>query len=96
MQEIRLLEIYNPYPQGVLMDLEARPGDSPHHFPLTLSLTCQEQPLALLAGRIKFGFKAGRVKLQIKGGHFEVVAPWPNSHSASPLVWYWPLESSQG
>ena len=96
MQEIRLLEIYNPYPQGVLLDLEARPIDAPHHFHLTLSLNCQEQPLALLAGRIKFGFKAGRVKLQIKGGHFEVLAPLPHSHSASSSVWCWPLESSQG
>lgn len=73
MAETRLLEIYNPYPQALLLDLEVSPPEESAEggFPLVLSLSAQEGKLSLLEGSLKFGLKTGRIGLSLQSGRFQ-------------------------
>ncbi|MFN5513929.1 MAG: pentapeptide repeat-containing protein [Cyanobacteriota bacterium] len=90
MAEIRLLEIYNPYPQALLMDLEICP--LAEGYRLELSLSAQEEKVSLLEGSLKFGLKTGRMSLEIQGGEFQ-----PQETDVFPQIsapgpgWLYPL-----
>ncbi len=70
MPSIHLLELQNPYPDCVFLNLNGTPDSSNSAIALSLTLTCQEQWKSLLAGRIKFGIRAGWFRLKIEGGEF--------------------------
>lgn len=70
MREMHLLEIQNPYPDCVLMNLEAFPHPTEAALTLVLNISFHEQWKTLLGGRIKFGLKRGIFKLQVKDCEF--------------------------
>lgn len=80
MPDIHLLEIQNPYANGILVDLEARVKAEDAETPrisLVVNLSLQEQWLNLASGRLKFALKIGQFNLKIQGGDF-MPAPLPN------------------
>ncbi len=70
MPEIHLLEIQNPYPEWVELDLKGIFDPSENTFSLSLGLTYQEQWRSLLDGRVKLALKAGKFKLKLSAGEF--------------------------
>lgn len=70
MSSIHLLELQNPYPDCVFLNLNGTVDPATSAIALSLSLSCQEQWKSLLAGRIKFGIRAGWFRLTIQGGEF--------------------------
>ena len=70
MPEIHLLEIQNPYPEWVELDLKGICDPSEKTFSLSLGLNYQEQWRSLLDGRVKLALKAGKFKLKLSTGEF--------------------------
>jgi hypothetical protein len=70
MPEIHLLEIQNPYPEWVELDLKGIFDPSEKTFSLSLGLNYQEQWRSLLDGRVKLALKAGKFKLKLSTGEF--------------------------
>lgn len=67
---MHLLEIQNPYPDCVLMNLEAFPHATEADLTLVLKISFHEQWKMLLGGRVKFGLKRGVFKLEVRDGEF--------------------------
>jgi len=70
MSEIHLLEVQNPYPEWVELDLKGVFDPLEKTFSLSLGLNCQEQWRSLLDGRVKLALKAGIFKLKLSTGEF--------------------------
>ncbi|MEB3308694.1 MAG: pentapeptide repeat-containing protein [Snowella sp.] len=70
MSSIHLLELQNPYPDCVSLNLNGMLDSSGSAIALSLTLSCQEQWKTLLAGRVKFGIRAGWFRVKIQGGEF--------------------------
>jgi hypothetical protein len=70
MLEIHLLEIQNPYPEWVELDLKGIFDPSEKTCSLSLGLNYQEQWRSLLDGRVKLALKAGIFKLKLSSGEF--------------------------
>ena len=71
MREVHLLEIQNPYPDSALINLGAVPLPDSDTFQLLLTLSCHEQTLNLLAGKVKFALWSARLTLTVKDNPFE-------------------------
>lgn len=70
MPEIHLLEIQNPCPEWVELDLKGIFDPSEKTCSLSLGLNYQEQWRSLLGGRVKLALKTGIFKLKLSSGEF--------------------------
>jgi hypothetical protein len=70
MPEIHLLEIQNPYPEWVELNLKGTFDPSEKTCSLSLGLNYQEQWRSLLGGRVKLALKAGIFKFKLSSGEF--------------------------
>ncbi|BFM38606.1 pentapeptide repeat-containing protein [Synechocystis sp. LKSZ1] len=101
MPDIHLLEIQNPYANGILMDLEARVKAENTEQPLVnlvANLSLQEQWLNLASGRLKFALKTGQFNLQIHSRDFTPAltpASFPRLASVPP-EFHWQILPAPG
>ena len=70
MPEIHLLEIQNPCPEWIELDLKGTFDPSEKTCSLSLGLNYQEQWRSLLDGRVKLALKVGKFKLKVGAGEF--------------------------
>jgi hypothetical protein len=101
MPDIHLLEIQNPYANGILVDLEARGKAEDQAQPLVslfLNLSLQEQWLNLASGRLKFALKTGQFNLQVRGADFTPAAPPAGFHplAVPPPEFCWQILPAPG
>ncbi len=95
MPDIHLLEIQNPYPDAVLLDLIAKVSNTPsptdRRITLTTTLNFQEQWLTLTSKRVKFALKTGRLHLSCSQGHVTPAPHLPGClaklHTPQELSW---------
>ena len=67
-----LSQTHNRYPDSLYLELAATPvfsgGTDIEQIDLYLKIDCHEQWQPINAGRVKFGFKGGELKIQLENG----------------------------